>query len=229
MLLLFVINNAQRYRREESLPLFTCVARHEVGPHSCPCFVLLDTTPCRMSGTQHLLWANRETVWQFVWQAVKGQLAARDCLGNRHRVERQPSSDDLPTRRRLVLSTRCAGRDIGCDQVWTLPRGSPSKTSLQLVVGTVTCWPHVKWGNVIKLHVTQWHVFTLCEQWCREATRLQWWKDWCTLEVHGRSIWNQRVILRETTCLQMVEDGRRQTIFVQEKCMEHAFKVRECL
>ena len=70
-------------------------------------------------------------MWQFVWQAVKGQLAARDCLGNRHRVERQPSSDDLPTRRRLVLSTRCAGRDIGCDQVWTLPRGSPSKTSLR--------------------------------------------------------------------------------------------------
>lgn len=35
------------------------------------------------------------------------------------------------------------------------------------------------------------------------------------------------MILRETTCLQMAEDGRRQKIFVQEKCMEHAFKVRE--
>ena len=34
-------------------------------------------------------------MWQFVWQAVKEQLATRDCLGNRHRVEHQPSSDHL--------------------------------------------------------------------------------------------------------------------------------------
>ena len=50
------------------------------------------------------------------------------------------------------------------------------------------------------------------------------------IDVHKRctgEAFEIRVIRRETTCLHMTEDGRRQKIFVREKCMEHAFKVRE--
>ena len=40
-----------------------------------------------MNGTRHHLWVSQGTVWQFVWQAVKGLFTIKDFLIRRQRMQ----------------------------------------------------------------------------------------------------------------------------------------------
>ena len=57
--------------------------------------ILSDTTLYQTNGTRHHLWVSQGTVWQFVWQAVKGLFTIKDFLIRRQLMQDRIHKDVL--------------------------------------------------------------------------------------------------------------------------------------